>query len=101
MLQPWTIMPSKEEFFEVWNSGVTAGDICEHFGISHDELVRIAQRYRLKYARRLAEVDPSADEIRERAAIVRLKWSPAEELRRRGGRGPLEFPRAKSPSWLA
>lgn len=94
-------MPSKEEFFEVWNSGVTAGDICEHFGISHDELVALAKKYRLKYARRLAEIDPTPEEIRERSAIVRLNWSMTEERRRRGERGPLEFPRAKSPSWLA
>jgi hypothetical protein len=101
MLQAWTIRPTKDEFLKVWFSGATAGDICEYFGLNHDELVALASQWGFGSARRLLEVDPTADEIRERAAVVRSRWTTAEERRRRGAAKPLELPRVNGPSWLA
>jgi hypothetical protein len=93
--------PTRDEFLKVWNSGATAGDICEHFGIHHDDLVALASQCGMGAARRLAEVDPTADEIRERAAIVRSRWTAAEEKRRRGAARRLELRQVSAPSWLA
>jgi DNA-directed RNA polymerase sigma subunit (sigma70/sigma32) len=81
-------------FAAMWKNNLTIDELAAFFGVS-DETIRIAAN-NLQFAKKrkikqeLAEEwkigDPTPEEIKERTAIVRQKWSQAETARRLGAR---------------
>jgi hypothetical protein len=65
-----------DEFRRLWaDQTVTKGQICERFGITRWRLADIARILDLDDDRdNLPFVDPTPEEIRERAAEIRSKW---------------------------
>lgn len=83
-----------EKFVEAYNSQLTNDQIAFQFGITRSRLwelsrrLNLPSRYDMRKAVKRCEriVDPTEDEIRERAAAIRATWSAAEEERRAVGR---------------
>jgi hypothetical protein len=79
--------------FRLWAAGLPQGEICDQLGIRSGSFYIVKRRYKLPPRARAkqrptqSEPDPTAEEIAERAAEQRAKWSPEEEERRRIGRG--------------
>lgn len=81
------------ELFRLWNSDMTDDEVCVELRIVRATMTRLAKQYGLK-ARHWAKGDPNRrpddptpEQIAERAAIERSRWSPEEEQRRAVGRG--------------
>lgn len=81
-----------ESLTEAWNSDMRSDQICEEFGLSRGGLYRLAHKHRL--GRRpvylngngnCATVDPTPEQIAERAAEVRATWTANERESRRVG----------------
>jgi hypothetical protein len=92
---------SKELFATLWKNNLTIDELAAFFGVS-DETIRIAAKnLRFKAKRKIKQKlsndwqpgDPTIEEIKERAAIVRQKWSESERFRRMGLRaaGPVNL----------
>jgi hypothetical protein len=94
---------SKELFATLWKNNLTIDELAAFFDVS-DEAIRIAAK-NLQFAnkRKIKQElsnewqpgDPTPEEIKERAAIVRQKWSESERFRRMGLRvaGPVNLKR--------
>jgi len=89
---------TKKALAKLWYKNVRIDDIAMYFGVS-DERIRVAAaKYKLDSKAKVQEVfdsewqpgDPTADEIKERAAEVRRGWSHEEMLRRAGVREAAE-----------
>lgn len=74
-----------------WHSGLMISDICQRHTLSRDQVVRL--RVSLDLPPRMDRGNrggreprsvPTPQEIAERSAEVRLKWTPEVERRRRG-----------------
>lgn len=79
---------------EMWATH-TIAQIAADVGTSSSAICRLAAREGLpgKMALSRGEVNPTEEEIAERAAAIRAGWSEAEEERRRIGRvGAYEIP---------
>jgi hypothetical protein len=92
---------SKGLFATLWKNNLTIDELATFFGVS-DETIRIAAKnLRFKAKRKIKQKlsndwqpgDPTLEEIKERAAIVRQKWSESERFRRMGLRvaGPVDL----------
>jgi hypothetical protein len=81
-------MPGREEFTEAWDDDeLTRADIAERFGIAVSTLVTLARRYDLPlerhhYMRTSSVIDPTPEEIAQRAAEVRAGWSKSRANRK-------------------
>lgn len=77
------------DLFRLWSSGETVSDIALALGISQTFLYRLKDRYGLPSRQRggvaFTIVDPSPEEIAERAAVERSRWSEEERQRRMVG----------------
>ena len=92
---------SKELFATLWKNNLTIDELASFFDVS-DEAIRIAAK-NLQFAnkRKIKQElsnewqpgDPTPEEIKERAAIVRQSWSEGEKFRRMGLRiaGPVNL----------
>ena len=92
---------SKELFATLWKNNLTIDELASFFDVS-DEAIRIAAK-NLQFAnkRKIKQElsnewqpgDPTPEEIKERAAIVRQNWSEGEKFRRMGLRiaGPVNL----------
>jgi hypothetical protein len=83
---------TKKALSKLWYKNVRIEDIALYFGVS-DERIRVAAaRYNLDPKNKVQEVfdsewqpgDPTQEEIKERAAEIRAKWTATEHLIRRG-----------------
>jgi hypothetical protein len=81
-----------QALFRLWASGLAEREICRLLGIRHGSFYAIKDRLKLpsrtpaKSEDDFAEAEPpTPEEIAERAAIARAKWTPEEEERRRVG----------------
>jgi hypothetical protein len=82
--------------FRLWFSDLSDDDLCIELRIVRATMSRLAKQYALPPRltakgdpqRRLD--DPTAEEIAERAAIERSRWTPEEEKRRAVGRRAVE-----------
>lgn len=76
--------------FELWPTDMTRREIADRLGISMGQLASASRKYALGRRRRTSHdsrapvADPTPEEIAERSALVRAKWTPEEEARRRG-----------------
>lgn len=83
--------------FRLWFSDMSDDDLCIEMRIVRATMTRLAKRYGLPQRlhakgdphRRLD--DPTEEEIAERAAIERSRWTPEEEKRRAVGRSSVEI----------
>lgn len=80
------------QLYRLWYSDLKGPEVCAALGISDSSLQRLRVRYKLPARTHIGGpkgnrhmVDPTPEEIEERAAIERAKWSPEEERRRRVG----------------
>jgi hypothetical protein len=79
--------------FRLWAAGLPQGEICDQLGIRYGSFHIVKRRYKLPPRARAkqrptqSKPDPTTEEIADRAAQVRTRWSPAERARRRIG-GP-------------
>ena len=78
--------------FSLWHTDMSDDDLCIELRIVRATMSRIARQYGLA-ARYWAKADPhrrpddpTPEEIEERAAIERSRWTPEEEERRAVGR---------------
>jgi hypothetical protein len=78
--------------FRLWATGMPEREICLELGIRHGSFWIVKDRFKLPPRARAAATScpadaelPTPEEIAERAAIARSKWSPEEEERRRVG----------------
>lgn len=75
----------------LWDRNSLPTELAAHFNVSKSAIYTLAEHYKLgkrAWARdRLeqTEIDPSPEEIRERAAEMRQKWSDDERYRRAHG----------------
>lgn len=92
---------SKELFATLWKNNLTIDELASFFDVS-DEAIRIAAKnLKFKGKRKIKQElshewqpgDPTPEEIKERAAIVRQSWSEGERFRRMGLRitGPVDL----------
>ena len=83
--------------FRLWNSDLKNDEICERLQISRGYLWALSRRYglgRRPHALRAPSrpmVDPTPEEIAERAAHVRSQWPAGEAERRFVGGGPVAW----------
>ena len=84
-----------QELFRLWAKNLSQQEICDRLGIRRGSFWEIRRRLKLPRRERdrqpvkreiAADYEPTPDEIKERAAEIRLRWSPAEEARRRSYR---------------
>ena len=80
------------QLYRLWYSDLKGPEVCDALGVSDSSLQRLRARYKLpprdhvggpKGNRKI--IDPSPEEIEERSAIERAKWTPEEERKRRVG----------------
>jgi hypothetical protein len=76
--------------FRLWAAGLPEREISEALGIRVGSFYIVKNRYKLPERPRALPVasacdDPTPEEIAERAAEQRAKWSPEEEERRQVG----------------
>lgn len=73
---------------EMWAAGATAAKIAVALGITKAAVYTLRWQYKLPRRPRVIpeEINPTADEIAERAAEVRSMWSDDELDRRAVGR---------------
>lgn len=76
----------------LWNSPMRSDKICDELGITRGGLFRLARKHRLGLRPRDVEThcerradDPTLEEIEERAAAIRARWSPFETRQRMVG----------------
>lgn len=92
---------SKELFATLWKNNLTIDELAAFFGVS-DESIRVAaknlqfvnkRKIKQELSNEWQPGDPTPEEIKERAAIVRQKWSENERFRRMGLRvaGPVDL----------
>lgn len=92
---------SKAIFATLWNNNLTTDELAAFFGVS-DETIRLAAKnLRFENKRKIKQDlsndwqpgDPTLEEIKERAEMVRQSWSEAERFRRMGLRvsGPVDL----------
>lgn len=82
-----------------WFSGLMISEICQRHTLSRDQVVRLRVGLALpprmdrgSRRRRAAECrTPTEDEIKQRAAEIRAKWTPETERRRAGIDGPVLY----------
>jgi hypothetical protein len=85
------------ELFRLWASDMSDDDVCISLRIVRATMTKLARQYGLP-PRLHAKADPlrrpddpTPEEIAERAAIERSRWTPDEEARRAvGGRRVVE-----------
>lgn len=92
-------MTSREKCVkDLWATTSTT-EIAVQAGVSVSHVFRIAKRLGLKPKTLLAAESerPSPKEIKERAAVVRRRWTASEERRRRvgWGDGPYTVPQLR------
>jgi hypothetical protein len=85
------------ELFRLWTSGVPHAEICERLGIPQGSLWRVRDHYKLPPRMKVIprcdrdEDDPTPEEIAERTAAIRAKWTPEETERRIVGPRPSAY----------
>lgn len=76
--------------FSLWHSDIENRELAERIGVSNSSLWEIRKRYGLpprKREHKDREVDdPTPEEIEERSAECRAKWTVSEEKLRRVGK---------------
>lgn len=85
---------TKKALSKLWYKNVRVEDIAAYFGVSDEKIRTTVNKYKLDPKQVVQETydsewqigDPTPEEIKERAAIVRQKWSQAEAARRMGAR---------------
>ena len=92
------------KLFELWAAGASQYEISLALGIRPGTFWQIRNRYALprrapaKPAKASHEPDPTPEELAQRCAEVRARWSDEETKRRRVGRG-VEAVRLRSYSF--
>ena len=73
-----------------WSNGLMISEICQRHTLSRDQVVRLRIRLELPprmdrgRRSRAAQGVPTQEQIAERAAAIRLDWTPEIERKRRG-----------------
>lgn len=81
------------KLFEMWAAGASRYEICTMLNIRPGAFQHIRRRYALPKRSKGRPAcgslcpDPTPEELAERCAAVRAKWSEEETERRRVGRG--------------
>lgn len=76
--------------FELWPTDMTRREIADRLGLSLGQLASASRKYALgrrhrrSHDSKASAPDPTPEEIAERSAWVRARWTPEEEARRRG-----------------
>jgi hypothetical protein len=75
------------ELYRLWTSQERKEDICRLLGVTREGLYRLQKQHKLPHRNpiRLGTkkyADPTPDEIAERTAEVRSRWTPEEWARR-------------------
>jgi hypothetical protein len=76
--------------FSLWNTDIENRALAEKLGIANSRLWEIKKRYGLPSRKRRHQLetdDPTPEEIAERSAEIRSKWTASEESLRRAGSG--------------
>lgn len=78
------------KLFRLWHSPMTNEAICAEFGCVSSTLSKLGRVYGLPPRTHIRgqyhqKDDPTPEQIAERAAIERSKWTPEEEKKRRVG----------------
>jgi hypothetical protein len=76
--------------FSLWNTDIENRALAEKLGIANSRLWEIKKRYGLPSRKRRHQTetdDPTPEEIAERSAQIRAKWTDSEESLRRAGTG--------------
>lgn len=82
-----------QALFRLWANGASRHEICTTLGIRPGAFQHLRQQYALpkrtrgRPARGPLEPDPSPEELAQRCAEVRAKWSEEETEKRRVGSG--------------
>ena len=90
--------------FKMWADGASRYEICTMLGIRPGAFQHLRRKYALPKRNKgrpslgSLEPDPTPEELAERCAAVRAKWSEEETERRRVGRG-VEAVRLRSYSF--
>lgn len=81
-----------------WATGLMISEICQRHTLSRDQVIRLRVGLELPprmdrgSRRRKADCQtPTKEEIEQRAAEIRAKWSPETERRRAGIEGPVFY----------
>lgn len=85
---------TKRALAQLWHRNVTIDDIAAYFGVSDEKIRTTANKYKLDPRRVVQEAydsewqpgDPTLEEIKERAAEIRAKWTETELRARLGER---------------
>lgn len=85
---------TKRALAQLWHRNVTIDDIAAYFGVSDEKIRTTANKYKLDPKRVVQEAydsewqpgDPTLEEIKERAAEIRAKWTETELRARLGER---------------
>ena len=86
--------------FSLWHTDIDNRSLAARLGIANSRLWEMRRRYGLPPRRREHQTetdDPTPEEIAERSAEIRRKWSVSEESLRRAGSGASWAP----PSYSA
>lgn len=88
-----------QRLFSLWNTNLRNDQLAEALGVTRDSLSSLRMRYGLPIRKHASlrgnyshQPDPTEDEIRERAAAVRARWTPEEEESRRLAAKPYTIP---------
>lgn len=80
------------ELFRLWRTPLTADQIQQKLGISHNRLYRLVKKHKLPHRSPIKTEsterqvnDPTEEEIRLLAAEIRQRWSEKEHEKRRVG----------------
>lgn len=85
------------ELFALWHSDLKNRELAEKLGVSVSGLWDIRKRYGLpprkheRKPRQSEDDDPTPEEIEERCAAIRQKWSQTEWSLRRVGGAPQQW----------
>lgn len=81
-----------QSFRADWNKHIPIAALCEKYGITKDQLVRLKKTWgleprhdrRLRYRHGRRQPDPTPEQIKEACAAIRAGWDEATERERRG-----------------
>jgi hypothetical protein len=83
---------NQEKFEQVWKRSESVKEVCKKLKITEQSAYYWARKFGLpKFCGIDDETTPTAEEIAERAAEIRARWSPAEEKRRCAGAGRVSY----------
>jgi hypothetical protein len=83
---------NEKKFERVWRGSESVKEVCQKLKITEQSAYYWARKLGLPtFCGIDNETTPTQEEIAERSAEVRAKWSPAEERRRCAGAGRVSY----------